>query len=98
MTTIIIARAYLTEGDKLLKTIMSYLHDEIKVDGVTVFRAISGFGKSGTYHSTELLTMSLDLPLVVEFFGEEHKIKQALAHLKTILKPGHIIYWKAEIM
>ena len=38
---------YLTEGDKLLNQIMRQLHDTEKVDGVTVFRGITGFGKQG---------------------------------------------------
>ena len=97
MRTITMTRVYLTEGDKLLKTIMAYLHDEIKIQGVTVFRAISGFGKSGAFHSTDLLTMSMDLPLVVEFFDEPGKIKAAIKHLQNMLEPGHIVSWEARV-
>jgi len=38
---------YITESDKLFNSVMDYLHNDAKVRGVTVFRAISGFGKSG---------------------------------------------------
>lgn len=89
-------KIYLTEGDKLLKAIMQYLHDELHIKGVTVFRAITGFGKSGAYHSSEILTLSLDLPLAIEFFDEPKKIKIALAHLQKMLQPGHIVTWNGE--
>lgn len=95
MQTITMARIYLIEGDKLLKTIMAYLHDEIKIQGVTVFRAISGFGKSGA-RSSDLLIMSLDLPLAIEFFDKPDKIKTAVKHVQTMLEPGHIVTWEAQ--
>ena len=38
-------RVYLTEAGKTLKTLLTKLHDEEKVRGVTVFRGISGFGR-----------------------------------------------------
>lgn len=89
-------RVYLTEGDKLLKAIMAYLHDEIHIRGVTVFRAVTGFGKSGAMHSSEILTMSLDLPVVVEFFDEPKKAKVAITHLSKMLEVGHIVSWNAQ--
>ncbi len=90
------ARVYVTEG-KGLKPLMKYLHDESKVRGVTVFRGITGFGKSGTMHSSSLLDMSLDLPLVIEFFDTPSKAATALRHLSAMVDPGHIVTWSAEI-
>ena len=59
-------RIYLTEGEGRMESLLKRLHDEEKVQGVTVFRGISGVGSSGKLHSSSLLDMSLDLPLVVE--------------------------------
>lgn len=89
-------RIYLTEAGKLLKTLLAKLHDEEKVRGVTVFRGISGFGRSGVMHSSSLLDLSLDLPVVIEFFDEPAKVSRILAHLKDILPPGHVISWPAQ--
>lgn len=94
-THIKIVRIYVTEADKLMKSIMDYLHNEVKVRGVTIFRAISGFGKSGAIHSNTLLTMSLDLPVVIEFFDVPEKVITALSHLKTLTGEGHIVSWDA---
>lgn len=95
-TKVIFVRVYLTEGDKLLNEIMDYLHNEIKVKGATVFRAITGFGKSGALHSTQILSMSFDLPMVLEFFDESDKVEKAVAHLKKILERCHMVTWSAE--
>jgi len=92
-----VVRVYLTETEKLLKKLLAKLHDEEKVSGVTVFRGISGFGRSGVVHSSTLLDLSLDLPLVIEFFDEPAKVTRILDHLKDILPPGHVISWPARV-
>ncbi len=93
MKEITFVRLYITEGDKLLNQIMRYLHDEVKIQGVTVFRAISGFGKSGAMHSSQILSMSFDLPLAVEFFDEPDKVEPAIAYLQKIVPEGHVVSW-----
>lgn len=90
-------RVYLTESEKTLKTLLAKLHDEEKVRGVTVFRGISGFGRSGKVHSATLLDLSLDLPVVIEFFDEPAKVQRIFAHLKGILPAGHVVSWPAQV-
>ena len=90
-------RIYLTEGERLLKTLLARLHDEEKVRGVTVFRGISGFGRSGVVHSSTLLDLSLDLPVIVEFFDTPEKVRRILDHLKDQLPPGHVVSWSAQV-
>jgi len=90
-------RIYLTEAGKLLKTLLAKLHDEEKVRGVTVFRGVSGFGRSGVMHSASLLDLALDLPVVVEFFDEPAKVNRILSHLKDLLPPGHVVSWPAKV-
>lgn len=94
---VIVVRIYLTEGEQLMKTLLAKLHDDEKVRGVTVFRGISGFGKSGKVHSATLLDLSLDLPVVIEFFDAPDKVRRILGHLKTLLPPGHVISWPAQV-
>lgn len=90
-------RIYLTEGEHVLKALLERLHDDEKVWGVTVYRGISGFGKSGKMHSSTLLDLSLDLPLVIEFFDQPAKVSRILSHLEDILQPGHVITWPAQV-
>lgn len=92
-----VVRIYLSEGENRMRSLLTRLHDEEKVRGVTVFRGIAGFGQSGKLHSSSLLDLSLDLPLVVEFFDKPDKIRRILSHLKDILPPGHVVSWRAQI-
>lgn len=90
-------RLYLTEAEGRLESLMKKLHDEEKVRGVTVFRGISGFGKSGKVHSSTLLDLSMDLPVVIEFFDTPEKVSEILEHLSSTFEPSHIINWPAEV-
>ncbi len=91
-------RIYLTESEGLMEDLLKRLHDEEKVQGVTVFRGISGFGKSGKLHASSLLDMSLDLPLVMEFFDVPQKVDGILEHLRKDIEPGHIVSWPATLV
>jgi PII-like signaling protein len=90
-------RIYLTEGEKLMKKLLALLHDQEKVRGVTVFRGISGFGRSGVVHSSTLLDLALDLPVVIEFFDTPDKVRHILNHLKNQLPSGHVVSWPARV-
>lgn len=92
-----VVRVYLTEGKAHMESLIKHLHDVEKVCGVTVFRGITGFGKHGTVHSSTLLDMSLDLPLVVEFFDEPARVADVMEHLNRIVEPGHIVSWQARV-
>jgi len=94
---ITMVRVYLTESDRLLRQVISRLHDDEHVRGVTVFRGITGFGRSGQMHSAGLLDLSTDLPVVVEFFDEPGKVDEIIEHLNTLVEAGHIVSWPAEI-
>ena len=92
-----VVRLYLTEGDHQLERLLALLHDEERVCGVTAFRGIAGFGRSGRMHSSSLLDLSLDMPLVLEFFDQPAKVEQVLQRLNRELEPGHILSWSATI-
>jgi len=93
-----IVRIYLRETDHgfhkgLLKEMMSILHDEHKVHGVTVFRGIAGFGRHGDVTSADLLRLNVKLPLVLEFFDDPDTIDAAIQALGDRVPPGHLIQW-----
>ncbi|MCH7694962.1 MAG: DUF190 domain-containing protein [Proteobacteria bacterium] len=96
-TEVTVVRVYLHETKADMTELLEYLHDESKVCGVTVFRGVTGFGSSGRYHSSTLIDMSLDLPVIVEFFDEPEKVKTIIEHLNKQIKPGHIVFWSAKI-
>ena len=92
-----VVRIYLSEKDAHLDNLLRRLHDWEKVRGVTVFRGISGFGGSGEVHTARLMDLSLDLPVVVEFFDAPDKVSAILEHLHVTIKPGHMVHWNAYV-
>lgn len=94
--TVTMVRVYLTEGEAQLKNLIKQLHDWDKIKGVTVFRGITGYGDSGEIHGSSLMDLSLNLPVVVEFFDSPEKVEKIIEHLNTFIKAGHIVSWPAS--
>jgi PII-like signaling protein len=90
-----VVRIYLVESSNILSKVLEYLHHEVKVRGVSVFRAVSGFGDSGE-HTSRLIDLSVSLPITIEFFDLPEKAKTAIEYLSGILKPEHMIFWTAN--
>lgn len=97
MTDVTMVRIYMTEGEHRLGSMLELLHDKLKVKGVTVFRGITGFGKSGEMHSSSLLDVSMDLPIVIELFDTPENIDAILNQLNDQFEPGHIVSWPARV-
>ena len=96
MQDITMVRIYLSEGRDHFEHVVKWLHDDGRVKGVSVFRAIEGFGSDGEMKSSSLLSLSLELPVVIEFFGAVELIQDVLADVQTLVKTDHIISWPAH--
>lgn len=95
--TVTMVRVYLTEKDHKLNELVKCLHDELGVRGVTVLRAIEGYGESGEWHGSSLLDVSLNLPLVLEFFDTPEKVERAMERIHDYVGPGHVVSWEANL-
>ncbi len=96
-----VVRIYLREADQgkrrtLMQEVLNILHDQQRVQGLVVFRAIAGFGDSGEIHASDLLRLNVDLPLVIEFWDTPKVIAAALRLLEGLVPPAHILTWRAE--
>ncbi|OAI21120.1 hypothetical protein A1359_19815 [Methylomonas lenta] len=91
-----VARIYLREGEHLLAKLIKLLHDDEKVSGVTVLRGIEGFGPDGKLHQASLMDLSLDLPLIVEFYDTPERVVAILQHLETHMGLSHVVSWPAQ--
>jgi len=90
-----VVRLYLHEGKEILNKILKELQGNVR--GVTVFRGIAGFGDHGELHTASLIDLSLDLPLVVEFFEESAKAEQLIEQLNKLEEVHHILSWTANV-
>ncbi|MGR9099591.1 MAG: DUF190 domain-containing protein [Gammaproteobacteria bacterium] len=92
---ITMARVYTLEGHDHLNKVLDILRDEEKIIGVTVIRGIAGYGASGAIHTSSLLNLSLELPLIIEFYDEDEKVQKAIEKIKSRLDLKHIVSWPA---
>ena len=90
-----VVRVYCSDKGRQHQKIIDLLHREHRVAGITAFRGIAGFGKSGHLHEAGLLDVSLDLPIVIEFFDRPDKVDAVMPLLNDIVGPGHIVAWPA---
>jgi len=88
----ILLRIFIGESDRfeqkpLYEAIVQKVR-ELGLAGATVLRGTEGFGANSVVHTTHLLAMSTDLPIVVEIVDAEDKIKQLLPHLEAMVHDG----------
>lgn len=61
---------------------------EAHLAGATVLRGSAGFGRSSHLHTTKILRLSTDLPLVIEIVDREDKINAFLPVLEPMMSGG----------
>jgi PII-like signaling protein len=71
---------------------------ELQLAGATVLRGLMGFGRSSRLHTTKLLRLSEDLPIVVEIADTEEKIQTILPWLEQVVTGGLITLERARII
>jgi len=65
--------------------------------GATVLRGVMGFGANSRIHTSKILRLSLDLPIVVEIVDTPRKIKAFLGCIEAVVNEGLITLEKAEV-
>jgi uncharacterized protein len=66
--------------------------------GATVFRGVSGFGANSVIHTTHLLELSTDLPVVIEVVDSEDHINRLLPILDEMLDDGLVTIEKVRVL
>ncbi len=64
--------------------------------GATVLRGTMGFGKSSRLHTSKILRLSYDLPVVIEIIDSEEKINAFLPVLDGMLGGGLVTLEKVR--
>jgi len=66
--------------------------------GATAIKGFMGFGCKSHMHTTKLLRLSEDLPIVIEIVDSEEKISQFIPQLDAMVKEGLITLEKANVI
>jgi PII-like signaling protein len=71
---------------------------EIHLAGATVLRGPMGFGASSRLHTTKILRLSEDLPLVIEIVDAEDRINSFLPVLDGMMTSGLVTLEKVQVL
>ena len=98
----VLLRIFIGESDKHKGVPLSnYLVEFFKKEGLagaTVLRGISGFGKSSKLHTTSILRLSDDLPIVVEVVDRKENIERVKPKLDDVIEEGLITEEEVKII
>ena len=98
----VLLRVYFGEDDKFerlpLYEAIVLKARELHLAGVTVLRGHVGFGHMSRIHTTKILRLSQDLPIVVEIVDRQDKIDAFLPVLDGMMSSGLITLEKVQVL
>jgi uncharacterized protein len=71
---------------------------ELHLAGATVLRGPMGFGHSSRLHTTTILRLSEDLPIVIEIIDSDQKITAFLPVLDEMIGSGLVTLEKVQVL
>ena len=98
----LLVRIYIGEADRLggrplYQAVVEHLRDR-GLAGVTVLRGIEGFGAHSRLHTTRILRLSEDLPMLIEVVDREDRVRAVLPELDAMIPEGLITLEKVEVL
>ena len=97
----LLARIYLGESDQwhgkpLYQAIVALARDR-GLAGATVLRGIEGYGAKAHLHTSRILHLSEDLPILIEIVDQEDRLQAVLPELDAMVGDGLITLEKVEV-
>jgi uncharacterized protein len=84
------------EGQPLYEWIVRKANEE-GLAGATVLRGLLGFGAHSRIHTSKILRLSTDLPIVVEIVDTEERIASFLPLIDAVIKEGLATVERVEV-
>ncbi|MEZ4655388.1 MAG: DUF190 domain-containing protein [Candidatus Eisenbacteria bacterium] len=95
-------RIYIGESDRLdgkpLYEAIVLKARELHLAGATVLRGVMGYGRNSRLHTTKVLRLSEDLPLIVEIVDAEEQIGRILPWLEQVVRDGLVTVERAQVV
>ena len=71
---------------------------EMHLAGTTVIRGIMGFGANSRIHTAKLLTLSEDLPIIIEIVDTEEKIDSIMSFIDDVVQEGLVTRERVNVI
>jgi len=95
-------RIFIGESDRWKgRPLADALVERLRKDGfagATVLRGLTGFGARSVVHTTHLLELSQDLPLIIEVVDTEEHVKQLEPILDEMVADGLVTLEKVRVL
>jgi uncharacterized protein len=94
-------RIFIGESDKVDgKPLYQRLVEEARTRGLagaTVWRGMMGYGANSRIHTSKILRLSQDLPVIVEIVDAREKLEAFLGEIDSMIKGGLATLEKAQV-
>lgn len=94
-------RLFIGENDRYQgRPLYEWLVEEAKrqeLAGTTVVRGIMGFGKASRIHSSRILRLSTDLPVIIEIIDTRDRLERFLESVDDAIEEGLATLEKADV-
>ncbi len=95
-------RIFIGESDKLNgKPLYEVIIEEARkrgLAGTTIVRGFQGFGANSRIHTSKVLRLSEDLPIIIEIVDSEDKIESFLPGLDSLIHEGLVTLEKVRVI
>ena len=71
---------------------------ELHIAGATVIRGPMGFGANSRLHTTKILRLSEDLPMIIEIVDGKDKIDELMPHIDEMVQEGLVTLERVQVI
>lgn len=98
----VLVRVFVGEGDRwrhqsLSRALLERLRRE-GFAGATVFRGVAGFGARSVLHTSNIVRLSEDLPVVIEIVDSDEHVRRLLPILDEMVTEGLVTMEKVKVV
>ena len=68
------------------------------IRGASVFRGLEGYGRSSRVHTTRILALSEDLPILIEVVDTEERVERLIPILDEMVNEGLVTIEKVRVL